>query len=775
MFEYRGRTLRMKEKRLSCMKKKMILVMAVLMAAVFTACGNKEATESQKGETKEYVYVPEFYTLDIEEEENINNLKIHGDKLYYSFYAYDESAQEIVNKFVRCSLDSLHNTEIIDLDGDVPEGFTSSIGEFTFDSEGNFYCIRQLSPRYVEGMEYQESDYKTLLVKFDADFQEVWSLDLAEVLSEENRYVENMDIGGENKLYLVSNNVIHVIDGSGTFVKTITTNANWINGLAVTSDKRVFITQYGNQGMEIVEVDTIKDVIGETLQNIPDTNAALQAGQNGTLLVGGFNKLYEYNLNTQESIEVLDWVESCIHGNSVRNFSILEDGRLMVCCDNYSRTPELVFLTKTESAKVPEKKVLTLGTLYASSSDLQEAVVNFNKKNTEYTVQIKAYIDDTVEWTETTYSDAITRFHADMTSGNCPDLIDLSMVNLNSVTAKGVLEDLTPYLKASKVANIDDFVPSVLKAYQVNGIQTTVPTSFTINTLLGRASMVGEEPGWTMDEMMALAKRNPKAKLLYGMTKESALQNCLMYASDSFIDYGNSTCSFDSPEFIQFLEFANCFDKEFEYNEEESFPKMLQSGEVLLSNVTFSDVHEYQMYYLMFEEDGVTPIGYPTSDGKPGVYLFGNETYGISSQSTNKDGAWKFIEGLLSEKTTTHRWGFASRKDQLEEMFKEACEPQYQYDENGEIKVDTEGNPVQYPKTTWGYDNWEVEIYAAGKEEIEGIRQLIEIARPLSRESEEIYSIIGEEAAPYFAGQKSAAEVAKIIQSRIQIYVSENS
>ena len=764
----------MKDKRLSCIKKKMTLVIAVLMAAVFTACGNKEAADSQKGETKEYVYVPEFYTFDIEEEGNINNLKIYGDKLYYSFYVYDESAQELVNEFVRCSLDSVHNTEIIDLDGDVPEGFTSSLGEFTFDSEGNFYCIRQLSPRYVEGMEYRESDYKTLLVKFDTDFQEVWSLDLAEVLPEENRYVEDMGIGGENKLYLVSNNVIHVIDGSGNFVKTITTNANWISGLAVTLDKRVFIVQYGNQGMEMMEVDTIKDVMGETLQNIPDTNAALQAGQNGTLLVGGFNKLYEYNLNTQESIEVLDWVESCIHGNSVQNISILEDGRLAVYCDNYSGTPELVILTKTESAKVPEKKVLTLGTLYASSSNLQEAVVNFNKKNTEYTVQIKAYIDDTAEWTETTYSDAITRFHADMASGNCPDLIDLSMVNLNSVTAKGVLEDLTPYLKASEVANIDDFVPSVLKAYQVNGIQTTVPTSFTINTLLGRASMVGEEPGWTMDEMMALAKKNPKAKLLYGMTKESALQTCLMYASDSFIDYETGTCSFDSPQFIQFLEFANCFDLEFEYNEEESFPKMLQSGEVLLSNVSFSDVHEYQMYNLMFEEDGVTPIGYPTADGKPGVYLSGNETYGISSQSANKDGAWKFMESLLTEETSG-AWGFSSRKNELEEMFKEACEPQYQYDENGEIETDAAGNPVQYPKTTWGYDNWEVEIYAAGKEEIEGIRQLIEIARPLSRESEEIYSIIGEEAAPYFAGQKSAAEAAKIIQSRLQIYVSENN
>ena len=89
--------------------------------------------------------------------------------------------------------------------------------------------------------------------------------------------------------------------------------------------------------------------------------------------------------------------------------------------------------------------------------------------------------------------------------------------------------------------------------------------------------------------------------------------------------------------------------------------------------------------------------------------------------------------------------------------------------------MDEEGNPMQYPKTSWGYDNWDVDIYAATQEEINGIRHLIEIARPLSRESEEIYAIIGEEAAPYFAGQKSAEEVANIIQSRVRIYVSENN
>ena len=765
----------MKDKKYGCIKKGMSLVIAIVMAMGLIACGGKETEETTSNGMAGYVYVPQFQTLDTGEETHINNVKIHDEKLYYISYTYDESTQESKNEFIYRPLDALENTETLNLNMEAPEGFTSGMGDFTFDKEGNLYAIKHISPIYIEGMEYKDSDYKTFLSKYSADLQEIWSLDLAEVFTEENSYVQNMITGGENKIYLSSNNVIYVVDGAGSFVKTISVNANWINGLTSASDGRVFVVQYGNSGMELVEIDTVKDVMGETLQGIPDTNNEIKAGPDSTLLMGGYNKLYEYDLNTQKATEVLDWVESNIHGNSVRDISMLADGRLVVYCDDYEGTSEVIFLTKTEASKVPKKKILTLATLYGSNSSMQEAVVNFNKKNTEYVIKIKEYIDETAEWTESTYTDALNKFHADMVGGDCPDLIDLSMVNLKDITAKGVLEDLTPYLKSSEEANIDDFVPSVLNAYNIDGIQTTVPIYFTIDTLLARASVVGEEPGWTMEEMISLAKTNLDKQLMHGMTKERALQTCLMYASDSFIDYESGTCSFDSPEFIQFLKFADCFDLEYEYNENESFPKMLQSGKVLLSNASFSDVHAYQMYYLMFEEDGVTSIGYPTSDGKPGVFLSGNEIYGISAHSENKDAAWKFLESLLSGQSTSNGWGFPSRKEQLEEMFKEACEPNYQKDESGEILMDEEGNPMQYPKTSWGYDDWDVEIYAATQEEIDGVRHLIEIARPLSRDSEEIYSIIGEEAAPYFAGQKSAEEVAKIIQSRVRIYVSENS
>ena len=249
----------MKKRIYSCIKKGISMGIAAMLSVALISCGNKEAGKASEdpnaATTDEYVYVPEFHKMDVEEETSINRLMIKGEALYYTTYTYNESTQQSEEAFVRRSLDTLESAETLNLSVDIPEGFTSSMGEFVFDKEDNLYCIKHVSPVYVEGKEYEESDYKTYLVKYSADLQEVWSVDLAEVFTEENRYVQSMIAGGEDKIYLSSNNVIYVMDGSGALVKTITVNTDWINSLTATSDGRVFVVQYGNTGMELVEVD----------------------------------------------------------------------------------------------------------------------------------------------------------------------------------------------------------------------------------------------------------------------------------------------------------------------------------------------------------------------------------------------------------------------------------------------------------------------------------------------------------------------------------------
>ena len=205
--------------------------------------------------------------------------------------------------------------------------------------------------------------------------------------------------------------------------------------------------------------------------------------------------------------------------------------------NNYQDGAELTLLTKTEASKVEQKHVLTLATLHEGNSTLQRAAVAFNKSNKEYQIKIRTYIDNTVEWTETTYSDAIARLNADIVGNDCSDIIDLSNVDLNIMAGKGALEELTSYLEASTAANQSMFVPSVLNAYNMGGAQVTVPKYFYTATLLAKTSLVGEKSGWILQGVIALADAHPEASLMHYVNKESALQLCMQFASDTFIDY----------------------------------------------------------------------------------------------------------------------------------------------------------------------------------------------------------------------------------------------
>lgn len=76
--------------------------------------------------------------------------------------------------------------------------------------------------------------------------------------------------------------------------------------------------------------------------------------------------------------------------------------------------------------------------------------------------------------------------------------------------------------------------------------------------------------------------------------------------------------------------------------------------------------------------------------------------------------------------------------------------------------------------STWGWGEFEVEIQPATQEDVDQVKDLVYNTTAVSGAvSDDITNIINEEAAAYFSGQKSAEDVAKIIQSRMQVYLSE--
>ncbi len=749
-------------------KKTIALAVTAALSISLAACG-KDDTPDVSG--NEYVYVPEYQTIAVGENTYMYDIRLADNRLYYSSNRFDEETGTYANIMAYRELNDLQNEQKMVVPELEVENMETNMDSYTTDAQGNQYVLWTVYPMYVEGQEYDDSGYKTYLCKYDSNMNLLFSQDIKGAL-EENTYIYEIVADGQGNVYANTQNAIYVFDTEGAFKKKISLSVDWIEDIFMTADGKIMIRYYGMTGVELAEIDVAAGALGQTYSKIPEGNGKIKSGDSGKLLISGSTQLYEYDMATQESTSILNWTDSNINGNDLQDFCFLEDGRIATYSRSDSGNPEIAFLTKTKASELPETEEIILATLYEGDYDMLKSVISFNKANPQYKVKIKHYVDNYTEWTENTYSDAIARMNADLASKDCPDIFDISSIDWNHLIANNLLEDLTPYMEKSTIANVAVFEPSVLKAYNFDGKQLTIPSSFGISTLMGKTSVVGDKAGWTMKDMMELAKKNPEADLMRYMDKSSALSLCLMYSSDSFINYADKTCSFNSPAFIEILEFANQFDMEME-DSDESFPTLIQQNKILLADVHFSDVQNFQMYNLMFEEDAIC-IGYPTVDGSAGTFIQGYGLLGISSQSDHKEGAWKFVESTLTP-NTEHMWNFPSRKDELEAMFEEAMTPSYQMDWDGNIVKDENGNPIEDPKTTWGYDDWQADIYAATQEEVDAIREMIGMAKLSSFSDQTIFQIIAEEVKPYFEGQKNAQAVADSIQSRVGLYIMEGN
>ena len=87
--------------------------------------------------------------------------------------------------------------------------------------------------------------------------------------------------------------------------------------------------------------------------------------------------------------------------------------------------------------------------------------------------------------------------------------------------------------------------------------------------------------------------------------------------------------------------------------------------------------------------------------------------------------------------------------------------------------TDENGNKVEYDETYY-INGEEILLPQLTQEQVDRIVSFVESVNKRGYYNEAISNIISEEAGAYFSGQKSARDVAGVIQSRVQVYVNEN-
>lgn len=386
----------------------------------------------------------------------------------------------------------------------------------------------------------------------------------------------------------------------------------------------------------------------------------------------------------------------------------------------------------------------TLGTVNReAAASIQAAIRDFNRENENYYITIRNYHSDAYDGT---YAQ---RLHMDMASGNAPDIIDMSgLPYYESYVRNGYLEDLSPYLEQSKYG--EDILWNVLNVYEIDGGVYLLAPHFCLETLLLNPECESDVEDWNMDTFLDLIEKNGWEKNIFAGiadAPELVLYYLVAGRQDQFIDWEQKAAAFETEEFKEILALCG------EYAARDWPDANGRTFEELQRNslCTIEPLFAYQDYLQGVKVYGREyPLyGFPTSSGQ--MYGIGScsDCCAMYAGSKNKEGAWEFMESLLEE--THQRWrrvydfGFPIRESMLRELR-------------------AEGAALLVGREEMTMTESEFRV-------VDDVLQSGEFAGVLINRN--IWVIIEEEAAVYFAGDKSAEEVARIMQSRVGTILNE--
>ncbi len=459
--------------------------------------------------------------------------------------------------------------------------------------------------------------------------------------------------------------------------------------------------------------------------------------------------LYLCDLESGEQEEILSWTGEFVNvdGAKISAIRTTEEGyEALLSVD--TDPAKLVNVTWTDSSLLSAKETIIIAT--ASGTSLNSVVRRFNESSLEYHAELKAY-------TASELSDDLI-YRSDIV----PDLFDTRHVDVTVLEGLNLLEDLEPYFEVSDVVSREDILDTVWEAGMVNGRMVGIVTEFYFGTLYSSAREISKD-GWSLEDMISLCDTYPESDLIAWYSYEDILEMIAMTGGlDEYVDWENLTCSFDSEGFMNVLEklteirYPENDDDKVSYGLYSITDEFLAQESLLANEPYIWSPYEYNKIKVNYGEWRI--VGYPTVTGEEPWYQLGPMfQFGIYSNSENKEGAWAFIEFLLSEAEQT--WygydmtaneinGFPARRDSFEAYLLR----RYSSDASSNMKDESEKPEV----------------------EAEALKEMVEHARVKSYLLRtEIWDIILEEVPYYYEGAKSLEEVAGLIQNRSQLYLSE--
>lgn len=719
-----------------------------------------------------------------DEKGNIEQYAVSDDKVVYVYRTYqtdpalndmDFSATteaDVYNYFIN---NWGYDTEMVksELDSEYYSSYKNADG--TFDYPGIYRKFAASDFPIIE---------KYYIIEKDLNGNEILTSELSDIMVDqiEGSYCRILDMAldSSGNIYLLYNSYGNEYDDY--CIKVFDKDGNpgaeyrqqeYIEKFYKLTDGKIAIADYndaGNSELRVFDAQTgtvsEEAMYGETYFSygvVPfDTNKLLTMDSVGLNLVTDGEK---------ESKLYMKWLDSNILGGNVYTFGLLDDGRVALYLNHFvndKSVSEIVVLNETDKEKLLSKTQIRVATLYLNA-DFEQAIVDFNKKNNDYHIDVVSFNYNGDDYDN--YNTYMDNFLLSLATDNTIDIIalnDSSAYNhVINFAQKGLLIDLNPFIEKDSKIDSADLVENLMDPLKYDGKQVAMPSELIVSTLIGKKSDVGDKMGWDPKTATEILKsKGDDAIFMLYTTRDEILERSMALAYNTFVNVEKGSCDFDNDTFIQALEFSKTFPEEINW-EDESYsanePERVSKGKILTGSLTVSDFDVIQQYQTVWNDEA-TYIGYPSAGDNNGALIWYEGLYGITKNCEDPEAAWSLISSMIK-----------IPKDKAEYRDMYGVYNFYIFPSKKCIDLYLEVASENYTEDYTNYwDSFEIPMKPLTEDMKQKYKDCVFGTTAVAGSVPKgVMDIIKEEASSYYSGQKSAEEVAKIVQSRVKIYLSE--
>lgn len=660
--------------------------------------------------------------------------------------------------------------------------------------------------------------------------------------------VQSWTVDGKRNIYLASSGKIAVLDDKGrtrfildTGVSAAVSEGTSGGTVVLLSDgSAAAIAAAAGKEREVRVIDpSAQDWSGARYQIPGKVN--LVYGGSGEFLFYYMEDgaLYGWVPGESGARRLLSWDETELTG-AVMCFAPREDGSVAALTSSGgsagSGGTRLSRLLPTDERQ-DGRTVLTYGAAYTPDW-VRCQIREFNQKSRTHYIELKDY-GEGLDWSAGVWpaSTVIARKRANaaFAAGEIPDILDGFNLPLHTYAVKGLLEDLWPYIDGDEeLGGREALMGHVLDCASMDGKLYTLPNGFSIETVMGRADIIGDRKSWTVGDILEIYDSMPEGSTVAGPGMPWNMLVTVLIDFSRYVDWDKGTCSFDSQEFRSLLELCRRFAEEADGGNT-AFKTNLWEGRQVMAVANIYDAHSFIKnealcggqdalwdYAGLLRENQIDTMdvkaasymeadgrlaagaltgavkdvgyaaypGYPVEGGAGGAFTL-EHTVAISAACKDKEGAWTFVRQFLlpggnlrksSENDGsifTARYSFPINKADFENQMHR--EPVWFVDKNGEYILDKDGQRIEMSQGFimaggTGADGSPLGLYqlAPTQAMYDRFMELYFTVSRVKTADNVISDIIAECLEPYFAGDKSLEDTTHLIQRRVGLYVNEN-